>query len=130
MQIIVDKARRAEEEKAKEERKREQNVPQKPLTQTVSAGIRKKFPTCTLKDVLFPQKYEKLTLLFYLLVAPFMIGHIFLFTYVSHFSFSVYQAVTVNSNMFLSWCIGYEMLAILFFILLTIFSLRQSLQNR
>ena len=119
MQIIVDRTKKPEEVP----------VEKVPLQQTISAGLRKSFPTCTLKDVLFPAKYEKLTLLFYILLAPFILGHLFLFTYVSHFDFSVYKAVLVKSNMFLIWGIGYEMFTIFFFILLALFSLRQTYQQ-
>ncbi|NOR55716.1 MAG: hypothetical protein GQ531_05860 [Sulfurovum sp.] len=122
MQIIVDKARQVEE--------KEESVVKVPLQKTVSAGIRKSFPTCTLKEVLFPQKYEKLTLLFYILVAPFVIGHLFLFTYVSGFSFSVYAAVNAKNTMFLTWCLGYEIFTVFFFISLAIFSLRQASKYR
>ena len=122
MQIIVDKARKVEV--------KEEPVVKVPLQQTVSAGIRKKFPTCTLKDILFPPKYEKLTLLFYILFAPFIIGHLFLFTYVSHFSFSVYTAVNAKNNMFLTWCMGYEIFTIFFFIFLAIFSFRHVAKQR
>lgn len=117
MEIIVDKARKTTQEpKVKV-----------PKQKTLSAGIRKSFPSCTLKEIFIPQKYEALTLLFYLLFVPFIIGHLFLFTYVSGFNFSVYSAVNAKNNMFLTWCIGYELFTILFFILLTLFSVRKSL---
>ena len=122
MQIIVDKAREAEV--------KEEAVVKVLLQQIVSAGIHKKFPTCTLKEVLFHPKYEKLTLLFYIIFTPFIIGHLFLFTYVSHFNFSVYTAVNAKNNMFLTCCMGYEIFTILFLILLAIFSLRQVSKNR
>lgn len=115
MEIIVDKARKKEESHV--------SVPKQ---QTVSARIKKSFPTCTLREALFPKQYEEVTLLFYLLIAPLILGHLFLFTYVSRFNFSIYSSVTAKNHLFLNWCIGYEILAILVFILLTLFSLRNA----
>jgi len=120
MEIIIDKSK-----------KRKETIAKKPPMKTLSAGIQKKYPTCTLKELLLPEKYEKITLLFYIVFAPILIAHFFLFSYVSKFNVSIYSAVTEKSNVFLNWCMGYEAFAILLFAGLIFFSLRNiSLQQR
>ena len=76
----------------------------------------------TLSQMIFPEKYEKLFLLSYILLMPFLMGHLFLLTYISHFNLDTYLNVCLNSNSLLAWCIGYEGFAILFFIILFFYS--------
>ena len=72
----------------------------------------------SLSEILLPEKYEKLSLLVYILVIPFLIGHIFLFTYISKFNFSIYSEICSDNNGVLTWCMGYEGFAILVFAIL------------
>jgi len=81
-------------------------------------------------EILFPKKYEKLSLLFYILVIPFFVGHIFLFTYISKFNYATYQAVCNDNNGLLTWCMGYEGFAILVFLIFLIGALINILQRQ
>ena len=81
-------------------------------------------------ELLFPKKYEKLSLLFYIVVIPFLMGHIFLFTYISKFNYSTYLAVCNDNNGLLTWCMGYEGFAILVFILFFIGALINIIQRQ
>jgi len=67
----------------------------------------------TISHIIFPEKYTKLLVIIYLLLLPFIIGHIFIFTYVSKFNFEIYSAICTDNNSFLTWCMGYESFAII-----------------
>ena len=75
-------------------------------------------------QILFPKKYENLFLAYYLILIPFIVGHIFMFTYISEFNLDIYLDVCSNKNSFFTWCIGYEGFSILFFIALAIYSIK------
>jgi len=83
-----------------------------------------------LSDILFPKKYEKLSILFYIIVVPFLMGHIFLFTYVSKFNYSIYSAICSDNNGLLTWCMGYEGFAILVFAIFFIGALINIIQQQ
>ena len=83
-----------------------------------------------LSKILFPKKYEKLSLLFYIIVIPFFMGHIFLFTYVSKFNYAIYSAICNDNNGLLTWCMGYEGFAILIFTVLFIGAIINILQQQ
>lgn len=63
-------------------------------------------------DIIFPEKYIKLSLIFYTILIPFIIGHIFLYTYIADFNLETYNAICNQNNSFLTWCMGYESFAI------------------
>jgi len=83
-----------------------------------------------LSEIFFPKKYEKLSMLLYMMIIPFFIGHLFLFTYVSKFNYDIYTAVCSNNNELLTWCMGYEGFAIVVFSILLIGALINLVQQQ
>ncbi len=83
-----------------------------------------------LSEILFPKKYEKLSILLYIIVIPFLMGHIFLFTYISKFNYAIYSTICSDNNGLLTWCMGYEGFAILIFSVLFISALINILQQQ
>jgi len=83
----------------------------------------------TFSQILFPSKYENIFLAYYILLIPFIVGHIFLFTYISNFDLSIYLDVCSTKNSFFTWCIGYEGFSILFFMILAFFSIKNTLSR-
>lgn len=83
----------------------------------------------SLEQIFLPNKYENLFLAYYIILIPFILGHIFLFTYISNFQLSVYIDVCSIKNSFFTWCIGYEGFSILFFIVLAVLSIKNVLSN-
>jgi len=77
----------------------------------------------TTTEIFFPEKYAKLFLVFYIVFIPFIVGHLFLFTYVSKFDFDIYTAICTENNGFLTWCMGYEGFAVFFFLILMVMSI-------
>ena len=59
----------------------------------------------------FPPGKEFLFLAIYFVTLPYIVGLIFLFFYVSNGEASIFGAVSTDSNFFLVWIIGYELLA-------------------
>jgi len=60
--------------------------------------------TPSIFEILFPEKYIKQFLVFYILTIPFLVRHLFLFTYVANFNFDIYRALCTENNSFLTWC--------------------------
>jgi len=83
-----------------------------------------------LLEIFFPKKYEKLSMFLYIMIVPFFIGHLFLFTYVSKFNYDIYSAVCSNNNELLTWCMGYEGFAIVVFSILFIGALINLVQQQ
>jgi len=83
----------------------------------------------TIMEILLPEKYAKLFLAFYILIIPFIIGHIFLFTYVSDFNIDIYSAICAENNSLLTWCMGYESFAIALLLILSMLFLGKKLSN-
>ena len=77
----------------------------------------------TTTELLFPEKYAKLFLVFYIVLIPFLVGHLFLFTYISKFNFDVYTAICTENSSLLTWCMGYEGFALFFFLIVFIMSI-------
>jgi len=59
----------------------------------------------------FPPGKEFLFLGIYFVTLPYIVGLLFLFFYVSNGEASIFGAVSTDSNFFLIWIIGYELLA-------------------
>jgi hypothetical protein len=82
----------------------------------------------------FPPGKEMLFLAIYFVTLPYIVGLIFLFFYVSEGKASTFGAVSVDSNFFLVWTIGYEILAALIILLIVknaiMFSIRNSSRTR
>jgi len=64
------------------------------------------------KDISFflPAKYEKILLPIYLFALPYLLGHLFIFGYISKFNFSIYLAVCGldEDSHSMAWFMGYE----------------------
>jgi len=82
----------------------------------------------------FPPGKEMLFLVIYFVTLPYITGLIFLFFYVSEGKASTFGAVSVDSNFFLVWTIGYELLAALIVMIIVknaiMFSIRNSSRAR
>jgi len=59
----------------------------------------------------FPPGKEFLFLGIYFVTLPYIVGLVFLFFYVADGEASIFGAVSTDSNFFLIWIIGYELLA-------------------
>lgn len=77
----------------------------------------------TVTEIFFPEKYAKLFLVFYILLIPLIVGHLFLFTYISKFDFDIYSAICTDNSGFLTWCMGYEGFTVFFFLILMVMSI-------
>ena len=77
----------------------------------------------TTTEIFFPERYAKLFLVFYIVMIPFIVGHLFLFTYISEFNFDVYTAICTENSSFLTWCMGYEGFAVFFFLIIIVMSI-------
>lgn len=64
----------------------------------------------------FPPGYENIFLTIYFLTLPYVMGLMFLFFYVAEANTDMFVSVTEKSSYLLTWAIGYEVLAALFFI--------------
>jgi len=77
----------------------------------------------------FPPGKEMLFLAIYFAVLPYITGLIFLFFYISEGKASIFKAIGVQSNFFLVWTIGYEILATLVVVWIIATALRISIRN-
>jgi len=59
----------------------------------------------------FPEGFEKVFLVIYIISLPYIIGLIFLFFVVAESNVERFLAVNQDSAFFLTWAIGYEILA-------------------
>ena len=64
-------------------------------------------------ETFFPKGYEKIFLALYILLLPYFAGIIFLFFYVAGGNVDLFYSVFDKQNHILTWCIGYEILAVL-----------------
>jgi hypothetical protein len=82
----------------------------------------------------FPPGKEMLFLGIYFITLPYIAGLIFLFFYVSDGKAATFGAISVDSNFFLVWTIGYEILAALIVLIIIknaiMFSIRNSRRPR
>jgi len=80
----------------------------------------------------FPPGKEMLFLGIYFVTLPYIVGLIFLFFYISDGSASVFGNVSTDSNFFLVWIIGYELLAVFILVMIVksaiMFTIRNSQQ--
>ena len=67
-------------------------------------------------NIFLPAKYEKILLPIYLFAFPYIIGHIFIFGYISKFDFSIYLAVCGldDNSQSMAWFMGYEGVSLAF----------------
>lgn len=66
----------------------------------------------TLEDTSFllPQGKEKIFLVLYAFLLPYITGLIFLFSYIAEVDFNLFISMLDEHSYFLTWCIGYEIL--------------------
>ena len=67
-------------------------------------------------ETFFPKGYEKIFLALYILLLPYFAGIIFLFLYIAGGNIDLCYSVFDKQNHILTWCIGYEILAVLILI--------------
>jgi len=61
----------------------------------------------------FPPGKEMLFLGIYFVTVPYIVGLLFLFFYISDMQVSIFQAIGMDTSIFLVWIIGYELIAVL-----------------
>lgn len=59
----------------------------------------------------FPEGYEKIFLLFYIATLPYITGLIFTFIFLSNNNYALFLSMLETTPLFLTWAIGYEVLA-------------------
>jgi len=64
-------------------------------------------------ETFFPNGYETLFLIIYTLVLPYLAGLVFLLLVFSKLNIHIMQSIYSSHSLFLTWCVGYEILAIL-----------------
>ena len=80
-------------------------------------GIGKSFTKQEVKlqdtPLFFPEGFEKVFLAIYFVSLPYILGLIFLFFYIAEGKLEVFVSVNSESPFFITWAIGYEILAAL-----------------
>ena len=61
----------------------------------------------------FPRGLENIALLIYAIFLPYVVGIIFIFTYVANGKSELFSYLNTQSSYILTWAIGYEILAFL-----------------
>ena len=79
--------------------------------------LRKKLSFSDL-NTYFPAGLETLFLLVYILLLPYIAGLIFLLLFFSRLNITIMQSIFNAHSFFLTWCVGYEILAISFLLYL------------
>jgi len=77
----------------------------------------------------FPPGKEMLFLAIYFITLPYIVGLVFLFFYISNGSASIFGDVSTDSNFFLIWIIGYEMLAAFILLMITKSAIMFTIRN-
>ena len=71
----------------------------------------------------FPKGYEKTFLFLHILILPYVTGLLFIFLYITEANLYLFTSMLDELSFFLTWCIGYELLMLIFLIVFTIKSL-------
>lgn len=105
----------------------EEVTQQKHIQSTLSKNeildtIKKMGKEITLEDAssLLPEGKEKVFLILYFFLLPYISGLIFLFTYIAEVDFNLFISMLDDHSYFLTWCIGYEILMFITLSTLTI----------
>ena len=61
----------------------------------------------------FPEGFEKIFLAIYFVTLPYIAGLLFLFFYVAEGSVDLFLSLSEEQSLFLTWAIGYEIIAAL-----------------
>ena len=64
----------------------------------------------------FPNGFEKIFLLIYFVMLPYIVGILFLFVYVANLKVELFVSLNTDSSFILTWAIGYEIMAVLILI--------------
>ncbi|HFQ62621.1 MAG TPA: hypothetical protein ENK39_10035 [Epsilonproteobacteria bacterium] len=67
---------------------------------------------------LLPEGYEKVFISLYALTLPYLAGLVFLFFYISKQDLSIFSSICDSHSALFTWCIGYEIVAVLLLIML------------
>lgn len=59
----------------------------------------------------FPEGFEKIFLAIYIISLPYIMGLLFLFFYIAEADVERFLSINDNSSFFLTWAIGYEIIA-------------------
>jgi len=78
----------------------------------------------------FPKKFEKLFLLIYFLVLPYLAGLLFLFLYISNANTETFLAINADSSIYLIWTMGYEIISIPILLYVIYKALTHSLESK
>jgi len=65
----------------------------------------------TQTPLFFPEGYEKIFMFIYFISLPYLAGRIFQFFYVSNANIAIFLKLFNDSMFFLTWAIGYEIIA-------------------
>ena len=77
----------------------------------------------------FPVGMEKLFLIMYFILLPYIAGLIFLFFYVGEGKTELFLSLNEDSSFILTWAIGYEIIAILMILYIIKMAISYSLDN-
>jgi len=77
----------------------------------------------------FPEGFEKIFLLIYFMILPYIFGLIFLFFYVGEGKTELFLSIDEDSSFILTWAIGYEILAAIILLLILKAAITFSIQN-
>ncbi|MBD3791083.1 MAG: hypothetical protein IE918_02870 [Campylobacterales bacterium] len=78
----------------------------------------------------FPPGLEKLFLLIYCVSLPYIAGLLFLFIYVAKSEYETFLTLVQESSFFMTWAIGYEILAVLILLYIVKMAITFSIQNK
>ncbi len=62
-------------------------------------------------SILFPEGYENIMLGLYFLIVPYIAGVLFIFFIIGKGDYTVFLALNDKNSFFLTWAIGYEVMA-------------------
>jgi hypothetical protein len=66
----------------------------------------------------FPEGFEKIFLILYFTLVPYIFGLIFLFAYIAQSKIDIFLSLFKSHSYILTWCIGYEIVAIIAFLII------------
>ncbi|MDD2450351.1 hypothetical protein [Sulfurovum sp.] len=78
----------------------------------------------------FPPGFEKLFLLIYFVSLPYIAGLLFLFVYVATSKYETFLTLIQKSSFFMTWAIGYEILAALTLLYIVKMAITFSIRNK
>ena len=76
----------------------------------LSSALTKKNINLSEIPIFFPQGYEKVYLISYIFLAPYIVGEIFLFLYIANADKLLFLSLTPENFFIFAWAIGYEIL--------------------